>query len=169
MGLSDVLKNEKIEDSKIQNRDCIEAIAKTEFEKIKKLNKVMDLVNFHSRNKYLFMTMSPLILKKLGRIVANKDDYSPRVLFDEYEESLLVMLSKNPTHENRVNTIEHIYGYFKYKLDQKEKNDILRKIKSFSDKEISYQEILSDLMKLAQRFSEKYLLEQNIFLKYDKK
>lgn len=122
-----------------------------------------DLVHYHSIHKYLFMTYDALNLKKLGRIVANKDRLPYEEVFISYKQELEKMLQKEPTRSNQINTYEHIYGYFKNILTKEEKNQFFERLLEFKESNISQKEVLGLLREYIDRFDEPYLKTQTIF------
>ncbi len=133
------------------------------FNSISPSKRIADLIDFHAKNKYLFMTFHPEKLKVLGRIIANADNLPVPEVFISYQKSLTEILSLDSTHKNRINTVMHIYGYFKSKLNQKEKERYLKIINEFADDEALYSEVLTELCDLAKIHNMDYLLKQTIF------
>ncbi|MBN2877806.1 MAG: YbgA family protein [Bacilli bacterium] len=155
-------------DSVFQNRENIEIYTINHFEEIRIKGTLKDLLSFHASNKYLFMTFDPVLLKKLGGIVSNRVTIPRDSLFDSYEDNLKRLLQGKPSHKNRVNTISHMFGYFKKIISSFEKSELLEDLEKFARNNIDYELILRKIHDLAVRFEERYLLGQNIFLSYDK-
>lgn len=158
----------RLSNYKIRDRFYTEIFALAEFRNIKANLRLKDLIDYHSKNKYLFMCFNQNVLKELGRIVANSDKLLKQELFDKYEATLRQLLSKTPTQKNRINVLTHIYGYFKKLVTTKEKeyyfdllDDYLRNQKNFSS-------LLVLLESWTIRFNQAYLINQTIFQPYPK-
>lgn len=122
-----------------------------------------DLLHYHQINKYLFMTYDPLGLKALGRIIANKEKRPYSEVFQNYQEALVLLMDKGTTKENRINTYQHIYGYFKKQLTKAEKEPFFQALKSYREDKTSHKEVLALLKQYVDRFQEPYLFSQTIF------
>jgi len=93
--------------------------------------KFRDLVDFHSRHKYLLMSHSPSHLRLLGKLVAGgKAMPRPRVL-NEYLECLMAGLKLMATVKKNTNVLHHILGYFKKELSADEKQEALEVIEEY--------------------------------------
>ena len=130
--------------------------------------KYKDLVEFHAKNKYLYMSYNQEILKKMGRIVANHDKLSHEEVLDAYQKHLRKLLHGEPSQKRRVNTLQHLYGYFKDKLDTPEKEYFFDTLDDYIDHKIPYSNVLYLLRGYAVRFKEDYLLKQTVFQPFPK-
>lgn len=129
--------------------------------------KVFFLSEFHKNHKYLLMTYNPLTLKKLGRIVANQEHFTKEKTYDKYYEILLSLLELPPTRKNRLNTLFHIYGYFKDSLTKTEKDEYFKAQNQYVDHQLSFLDILQILESYVIRFDDQYLKDQVIFSIYN--
>ncbi len=136
---------------------------KAEFESIANMS---HLVSFQTRFKYLFMMYDPEIQKVLGRIVANHNHKEFEEIKEMYRESLKMLFFNPPKEGNVVNTLEHIYGYFKTKVNDLEKTYFYELIEDFRNDKIVIGEILKVLKMWALHHNENYLINQSIFNPY---
>lgn len=128
--------------------------------------KMKELVQFHSRHKYLFMCYSNTLLQSMGRIVANHKQLDfAQVYLDYFLE--MANLFKLPMKDGLVvNSLTHIYGHFKNKLKTPEKKYILQMIEDFK-KGIQHRTPLLSLFNfLAHQYGEDYILHQQLLLPY---
>lgn len=125
------------------------------------------LVEYHRKHKYLFMTYSPKKLKQMGNTVANHNSLPKKVVFKKYSDSLEQILENPPTKKNRVNTLYHIYGYFKYDLLKSDKSDYYDAHKAYLSGLVDFSYPISILERYAYKFNKEYLMDQYIF-KYSK-
>lgn len=78
------------------------------------------LVEFHARHKLMLMAHSPAGQTELGRLVASETPPDP----GEYHRKLMKILALTATVKKNTNVLEHIAGYFKKVLNQKEKAEL---------------------------------------------
>ncbi len=131
--------------------------------------KYKKLVDFHSKNKYLFMTYKQAAVKKLGNIVANHNHLPNEEVIKQYKEILIELLKGSSTTPKRVNTLTHIYGYFKDRISTEEKEFYFSLLDEYLNKQIPYRTVMNLLHSWSIRFQEEYLLNQTIFVPYPKK
>ena len=84
-----------------------------------------DLVDFHSRHKYLMMAHSPVHLRTLGRVVAAGKGAKKRELLDGYFRDFMAGLKLMATVKKNSNVLQHMLGYFKKQLTADEKQEVL--------------------------------------------
>lgn len=80
------------------------------------------LVEFHARHKLMLMAHSPTGQTELGRIVASTETPAPA---GDYHKKLMQTLALKATVKKNTNVIQHIAGYFKKVLNQKEKAELV--------------------------------------------
>lgn len=83
-----------------------------------------DLIEFHTRHKYLIMAHSPKHLTTLGKMVADiRDKDTEKIAL--YCSTLLEGLRFVATITKNTNVLYHVMGYFKRDLDHVEKEELL--------------------------------------------
>lgn len=137
-----------------------------QFERIKKSNEIKELIHFHTINKYLFMAHSQNELKTLGNLVANLDKKPISIIFQEYEEHLKQILSKEVTIHSTTNVLNRIYSHFRKKFTLEEKILFLNTIKDFSDGKISLGNVLNYVDDYIEKYENGYLKRQTFYLLY---
>ncbi|MHB8109241.1 MAG: YbgA family protein [Syntrophorhabdaceae bacterium] len=88
-----------------------------------KNNSMGNLVDFHTRHKLLVMAHSPRHLSLLGKIVGDAKEFSPAI-HSSYLAILMEGLRLIATTKKNRNVLDHIMGYFKKKLDEREKKEM---------------------------------------------
>ncbi|XMB72030.1 DUF523 and DUF1722 domain-containing protein [Mycoplasmatota bacterium WC30] len=156
----------RLSNYKIRNRFCTEIFTLAEFSSMRSNQRIKDLVEFHSNNKYLFMTYNQNTLRELGNIVANHSRLTEEEVFILYETTLRKLLSKEPTQKKRINVLDHIYGYFKNFVNDEEKAYYFEIQNQYLNKQVSYSTLLSILLGWSIRFKQDYLTKQTIFMPY---
>ena len=125
-------------------------------------------VEFHSMNKYLFMSYNQDLLKQMGHILANHDKLPHLEVIALYEVKLRELLHSGTSKKSRINTLTHIYGYFKKLLSTEEKEYYFDVVDDYIDFKIPYSNVLYILKGFAVRFKEEYLIQQTIFQPFPK-
>lgn len=125
-------------------------------------------VEFHSKNKYLFMSYNQDVMRQMGNILANHEKLPAQEVLDLYETKLRQLLHGEPSKKRRINTLTHIYGYFKKELSTEEKEYYFDAVDDYIDFKIPYSNVLYILKGFAVRFKEDYLLQQTVFQPFPK-
>jgi uncharacterized protein YbgA (DUF1722 family)/uncharacterized protein YbbK (DUF523 family) len=125
-----------------------------------------ELVEFHTKNKFLFMAYSQNLAKQLGRIVANPDKLSIKDLLRDYELLLLKILKTPPAYTSHINALMHALGYFKKKLAHQEKAFFLDELEKYRAGWIPLFVLQNLLNSYIARFNEEYLRKQTYFKPY---
>ncbi|MFZ7125879.1 MAG: YbgA family protein [Desulfobacterales bacterium] len=92
---------------------------------------VGNVVDFHSRNKLLFMAHSPELLRRMGKIAAAGKQMDCGALYREYEQLMIKALQLKPTVKKHTNALQHMMGYFKTDLTGDEKRELLEVITAY--------------------------------------
>lgn len=83
------------------------------------------VVQFHTVHKYLLLAHSAQHYQRLGRLVAQVNEYRPKDLVLRYGELFMQALAMRATVRKHVNVLQHILGYFKERLDEAEKAELV--------------------------------------------
>lgn len=131
-----------------------------------KSSTIKDLVEFHGRNKYLFMTYNQKTLKEMGRITANHDKLPLDEVYEAYGEKLEWMFRRAPNRRSNINVCQHIMGYFKKELTKGEKDFFMEELDKYYDEKIPLSTVLGILKSWVIRFENEYLMQQTYFQAY---
>jgi len=126
------------------------------------------LVDFHSRNKYLFMTYNQKLLREAGKITANHDRLSADEVYRQYRAVLVSMFSSLPRISSNVNVLLHIFGYVSSHLDAEEKAFFLDSLERYRNLEIPLIAVTTVLYSWIIRFKEPYTSMQTYFQPFPK-
>lgn len=89
------------------------------------------IVEFHSRQKLLIMSHSPKHYQAMGKLVASIKTLSKNDFVNAYTSAYLEALKHPATVKKHTNVLQHIMGYFKKELDQKDKQYLLGVINDY--------------------------------------
>ncbi len=90
-----------------------------------------DVVAFHTREKYLLMAHSPKHYKLLGQLVAAIAEHTPAAFRDLYFEGFMTALAVHATPRRHVNTLQHLAGYLKTLIGDRERRSIMALIEDY--------------------------------------
>lgn len=138
------------------------------FDQVKKDKTMKNLIDFHSKNKYLLMTHNQEKQKELGKIVASYNHENLDDIVADYEILLREVLATEMLRGKNINMLMHLLGYFKKVLKKEEKMYFLDILDQYSDKKIPFSVPLAVLASWVVRFDEPYLKNQTIFKPYPK-
>lgn len=127
---------------------------------------IQSLLQFHSKNKYLFMGYNQSAQKELGRIVANHEHKEMDEVYSLYEQQLFRLFAKKPRDASNINVCQHIAGYFKKELSRKEKDFFESMLEKYREQKVPLSSVTSILKSWVIRFDNDYLLNQTYFEPY---
>jgi len=136
------------------------------FREMKENPSMQKLVEFHSQNKYLFLSYHQQRLKELGNIVANREHLPLREILHRYEIALQHLLARPPRRNSNINVCQRIMGYFKHNLTAKEKEYFTEILQKYRDEKLPLSSITSVLKSWVVRFENEYLMDQRYFSPY---
>lgn len=140
----------------------------SEFKSIKKKNDIDVLMDFHSKNRLLFMAYNQIKQKELDEIIDKHEKKDIKLLFCEYELILLKLLDKMPRYTSNAKVMMHTLGHFLNDISINEKEYILKLIEEYNQGEVPLSVPLSVLKYNAIRFNNNYLLNQTFLEPYPK-
>lgn len=136
------------------------------FRETKNLGTMKALVEFHSRNKLLFMAYNQAVMRDLGRLVANHEGRPIPDLFALYQSQLPRIFQKIPRRGSMVNVLLHAFGYFSDQLEGRERAHFLELMESYQSGRLPLSACQSILQSWIERFDQAYLRSQSFFQPY---
>ena len=130
---------------------------RTSFENMEKYS---DLIEFHTRYKFMLMYYNQNIMRFLGKLVANSKDEDFNVVKDTYKKHFLKALNSKRKKPSHINVLEHIFGYFSKRISAAERKHFMEVLRLFKEDKIDIFVPLYMLKSFAIRFNEEYILKQ---------
>lgn len=118
------------------------------------------LINFHSRAKYLFMSICQKDLKTLGRILAAHQKSMANETIRNYQLAFQSLMTKPIRKSNLINALNHMFGYASRHLSSKEKSQFLSLLEKYRAGQVDLVTIIELLRSYGLRFELNYMLEQ---------
>lgn len=153
----------------IRDNFLVKIFTLANFNNVERENSIGALVKFHTKNKLLFMTYSSNITKKLGMLVANKENRKPEEIIKKYKESLGSMLQKNQKFRRCAHVFEKAYGYISNSLYDDERVFFRSTLKEYKEGKQAKKTIITLLKGYAIRFDNEYLFSQTLLEPYPEK
>lgn len=124
--------------------------------------KMNALIRFHSENKYLFFCYDQKIKDRLGKILANHSKEQPDPIATRYRDMVCELFLRPPSIANEINSLMHMFGYFKKDLTKDQKKSFLELIDSYREHRIDGKMLREVLRDYAIRYDKIYLSNQTI-------
>lgn len=127
------------------------------------------LIDFHARQKYLLMMHDYNRYKTLGRLLSDLSDRDGlEALGREYLIELMTALKQVPGRGQRVNVLQHVMGYFKQQLSDREKASLRHSIDQYQQNVVPFIVPVSMLKHYVYLHGEQfpYLLQQSFLNPY---
>ncbi len=114
-----------------------------------------------ARYKYCVLERSPEIYNAVRRLLRDKGAYPALEMYRMIEEAFSMPVVAG----NAVNAAQHVWGYFKDKASQTENKRFQNLLQKFVSGEAGIQPVKNNLLTLARKYAEDYLLNGYYFYK----
>ena len=121
---------------------------------------IKNLIEFHTKHKYLIMSLSQKHLKTLGSIIASHNRGNFEDVVARYEEVFKDLMTKSFRKSNIVNVLIHIFGHFSENLSKREKAHFLKMVEKYREDKFELVGLIEVLRGYALRFEDEYILGQ---------
>ncbi|ABR54289.1 Protein of unknown function DUF1722 [Methanococcus vannielii SB] len=120
----------RLRNKRIKDHFLTKVYTLLDFKDTKYSKSIKELIEFHTKNKLLFMAYNQKQKDILGNIVGN---YSKNFdnLIKYYELNLNLLLSRPPLTESNINVLMHIFGYVSRKLSKEEKELFIESLERY--------------------------------------
>jgi len=132
----------------------------------KNIKSIKQLIDFHTKYKYLLMLYNQKKLSELGKIVAGYKKGKLDLTIKEYSAIFYTAFGKKPGIRKELNVLNHIYGYFSHKINENEKKHFRNLLNKFEEEKIDKTPIVELLKNFALRFGIEYLVIQKYLRPY---
>lgn len=164
-----VIDEEQMTDPLLRDYFLTKVFALASFRDASLSGKIHSLLEYHTKNKLLFMAHNKDILTEMGNIVANRDALPVEKVYERYLALLLQILSKPAGAGSVVNALLHAFGYFSRHLSAGEKFIFMQRLQKYREDESSIFELRKWFVSKAEQFKVDYLLDQSFFSPYPAK
>lgn len=127
---------------------------------ISKDTSMKDLVQFHTRHKFLILSHSPQHYTQMGRLVAKGMGESIHETYLKYGELLMQAMKLKATPKKHTNVLFHMLGYFKKNLTSEDKKELLQIIQDYYHGYLPLIVPITLIKHYAKKFEQNYLLDQ---------
>lgn len=123
-------------------------------------NRLSGLLKFHERMKYSFMARSPVLLGRMGRLLAGHQKGALPAVRDEYYQLLAALLKCKFSAKLNLNVLQHLIGYFKQQLNSAEKGEFGEILKHYRAGDLPLIVPATLLNHYVRKYSSAYLANQ---------
>jgi uncharacterized protein YbgA (DUF1722 family)/uncharacterized protein YbbK (DUF523 family) len=127
---------------------------------------IAEIQDFHRRAKLLIMSHSLVHYSMLEKLVGNHEKLPSSEILLHYQKLFFEALSVSSTIKKRVNVLQHILGYFKKRLDLKDRHLILKAIEQYHVGHLPFAAPVTVLRHFIEKFEVTYLEDQLFFFPY---
>ncbi|MCA9144014.1 MAG: DUF523 and DUF1722 domain-containing protein [Planctomycetales bacterium] len=93
--------------------------------------RIGELVDFHTRFKFVLQAHDESKYRELGRLVANAKSLPRSQLRDQYETTFMTALKRIATVRKNVNVLQHMLGFFSKDLDPASRQELVNHIDDY--------------------------------------
>ncbi len=93
--------------------------------------RICDLVDFHTRYKFVLLAHDEAKYRELGRLVANAKTIARDELRRTYETTFMSALKRIATARKNVNVLQHMLGFFSKQLDGNSRQELITHIDDY--------------------------------------
>ncbi|SCA56560.1 conserved hypothetical protein [Candidatus Terasakiella magnetica] len=119
-----------------------------------------DVIEFHSREKYLLMAHCPKTYRELGRVVGNMATYTREEFHMIYLKTFMTGINNKASKGRHHNALTHMAGYLKNHLSKEGRQELANTIDSYRQGFIPLSVPMTLISHMLRRFNENYLLQQ---------
>jgi len=118
------------------------------------------LVTFHAQHKLLILSHSEKHYRAMGKLAAEGKRLPFKELFGRYEILLMEALKLITTTKKNVNVLQHMMGYFKKRLSNDEKQELLEIFREYREGFIPLIVPVTLINHYVRKYKEEYLKQQ---------
>lgn len=132
------------------------------FREAKKAGMIHGLLDFHTKNKLLFMAYNQEVMREMGRILAsyNKKNLGP--VREQYQRNFEELFREPYRYTAMINVLMHGFGGLSSHLSKEEVQFFLNTIEEYRDERVPLSVPLHLLKSWAIRHQNDYLLDQSL-------
>ncbi len=119
-----------------------------------------NLVDFHTRNKFLILSHSPKHYQRMGKLVARAKDLPLLELYQQYQTILMESLQVKTTPKKNANVLQHLMGHFREQLSPDEKQELLETIDHYRRGDIPLIVPITLINHYVRKYNPPYLKQQ---------
>jgi uncharacterized protein YbgA (DUF1722 family)/uncharacterized protein YbbK (DUF523 family) len=156
----------RLQDFRIRGHFLTKLFTLARFRKLRENPSMKDLIEFHSRNKLLFISYSQSKTKILGNITANYDQKKIREVIELYFRTMTELFQNPARRSSIINVLEHAFKGVSMELSSQEKLFFSKSVRDYREKKVPLSIPLNFLHSWALRFEAEYLLMQTFIEPY---
>jgi uncharacterized protein YbbK (DUF523 family)/uncharacterized protein YbgA (DUF1722 family) len=161
-----VEENDRLRNSRIRHHFLTYLFAFTEFRRIKSKESIDELIKYHKKHHYLFLTYNIKIYNEMESLIKNCFDIPTKTLFDNYEYHLKDLFSNPPVSEYYLQTANTIFSQFSSKVPQSEIEYFNQVLDKYKQNLITLHGLIEILKLYVLRFDNSGIKDDRLFQPY---
>lgn len=153
----------RLNDFRIRENFLTKLFAMSDFRHAYESGSINELIDFHSRNKYLLMALSQKQLRVLGKILAGHTRDKVADVIQTYADEFIRAFMKQPRFTSYINALMHAFGHFSDRITAHEKHYFLESLENYRSSRVPLSVPVSILRAFIVRFDDEYLKQQTLF------
>ncbi|MDX1796258.1 MAG: DUF523 and DUF1722 domain-containing protein [Hydrogenovibrio sp.] len=125
-----------------------------------------DFQRFHRDHKYLLLSKNEVLYRQMGPLVANTTQQNLEQSMALYQQKLLELLAFRSKRGQVRNVLDHVYGYFKDRLTDDEKQHYRETVTEFIEGIVPLIAVIKLLEQFLKHYGSDYLQTQVFFHPY---
>jgi uncharacterized protein YbgA (DUF1722 family)/uncharacterized protein YbbK (DUF523 family) len=122
----------RLNDIGLRENFIVRAFTYHRWRKVLKVTRTINaVVNFHTKNKLLFMAHHLEMARQLGKLPAKPNEMPQEEFFTNYESLMMKLMTYKSTVKKNANVLYHMMGYFKKQLHPDEKQELVEVIEQY--------------------------------------
>ncbi|TGC10587.1 YbgA family protein [Methanolobus halotolerans] len=158
--------DEQLNDVVIRDHFLTKVFSLSSFREAASSVSIRSLIEYHARNKFLFMVCDKHLMVLMGNVVANREGLPAEEVFAAYLNMLLKILSKPAETGSTINAMMHTFGYLSRYLDARDKFIFLQELQGYREDSSVLSGLKEKLMSWALHFNVEYISEQTFLCPY---
>jgi len=150
----------RLKNFRIREHFLTKLFALARFRELRENPSMKALIEFHSRNKLLFISYSQSKAEMLGNITANHEHKNIREAMKLYFQTMTELFQYPARRPSIINVLEHAVGGVLKELSPQEKRFFSKSVLDYREKKVPLSVPLNLLHSWALRFDTEYLLMQ---------
>lgn len=118
------------------------------------------LLQFHSRYKYLLMAHSVPAYKSLGKLLARRCKDNQTLQMENYRDGFMLAINTAASRGGTVNALLHMMGYIKEDQSAEKRATLLSMMEAFRLGNMDLQQVIDSLHKAIERWGSDYIKAQ---------
>lgn len=151
----------RLNDPKLRENFIVRVFCHQRWQRLReKPFRLLDLITFHAQHKFLLLAHHEKNYREMGKLVAAGKSLAAKELLTRYEALYFAALRHPALRRKHTNVLQHLAGYFKKQLDEKDKQELHTTIADYHHDLLPLVVPLTLIKHYVKKFDVQYLQDQ---------